>query len=360
MKGKERVRVAMLNGKPDCVPVIPQICIPHAVRVLGLNYEETLLEVVRHPELMNKIVFDCVKYYGVDGLRAWIPSEPMDVIKVDGKWHGQDPKTGQLLGLIDFAGGGSIVPSEEPTLKTDEDIDSIPVVPAEKIIKGGKLDSVKAIIEEAKDDYFVISHPGLFTFEHLTFVRGKIQAMMDIMDNPKFCHKALEKALQVAIQNGLALVSIGIDALLIADTFGGIISPKQFQEFCFPYFKRFVEAMKGQGVLIYMHICGNSRRLFEAIADTGVNCIEPLDPLGGVEVSDAKDRVGHRVALMGGVNTVKLARGSLPEVVADCRRCLNQGAVGGGYILAAGDMLPTETVPEKVKAMVEMAHEHRY
>lgn len=106
------------------------------------------------------------------------------------------------------------------------------------------------------------------------------------------------------------------------------------------------------------HIRGNSRPLFELMAETGVDCIEPLDALGGVEVADAKWRVGQRVALMGGVNTLKLAHGSLSEVEQDIGRCLNEGASGGGYILACSDMLPTETAPEKVRTMVRMARGH--
>ena len=81
---------------------------------------------------------------------------------------------------------------------------------------------------------------------------------------------------------------------------------------------------------------------------------------GGVSVADAKRRVGGRVALMGGVHNVKLARGTLQDVTDDCRRCLTEGAPGGGYILACGDMLPTETSREKVEAMVAAAHGYRY
>ena len=325
-----------------------------------MDFEHTLLDAVRDPFLMNKITFECVKQYGVDGIRAWIPADPLDVIKVDGQWYGRDPATGRRLGLVDFQGGGGDLPSEEPSVFSDEDIERIPIIPAQDILKSGKLDGIRAIINEAGDDYFVISAPGAFTVEYLTFARGKEQAMMDLMDNPKFCHKAQEKALQVAIQQGLALAEIGIDAIMIADTFGGVISPKQFNEFCLPYFTRFVKAIRGRGPLIYLHICGNARGILEMMADTGVDCIEPLDPLGGVEVRNAKERVGNRVALMGGVNTVKLAHGTLQDVVDDCRRCLAEGAPGGGYILAAGDMLPTETSREKVAAMVSAARSYRY
>jgi uroporphyrinogen-III decarboxylase len=250
----------------------------------------------------------------------------------------------------------------------EEIAEKIPVRPAEDILKSGKLDSIKAIIKEGGEDLFVIGAPGCFTVEEITFVRGKAQAMMDILDDPDFCHAIMERALAASIQTSLALAAIGIDALYIGDTYGGVISPDHFREFCVPYIKRFVKAIKGlpaagdrrKRPLVYLHICGNSTRILEMMADTGVDCIEPLDPLGGVKVADAKQRVGRRVALMGGVHTVKLAHGTLQEVVADCRRCLEEGAPGGGYILAAGDMLPTETSREKVEAMLNAARNYIY
>lgn len=360
MTARQRVAIAMSGGMPDRVPVIPQICVPHAVKVLGMNFEETLLEVIRNPALMAEITFECVKKYGVDGLRVWIRPNPLEVVKVDGVWYAMDPNTGKRLGRVDFTGGGGVLPSEEPTLLNEEDIDLTPVTAAADLLKSSKLDGVKAIKEEAGDDYFVMSAPGPFTVQHLTLVRGKMQAMIDLIERPEFCHKALEKALEAEIQRALALAEVGVDALYIGDTFGGVVSPSHFKEFCLPYFKRFVKALRGRGPLIYLHICGNSRNILEMMADTGVDCIEPLDPLGGVEVKDAKERIGGRVALMGGVSTVKLALGSLQEVVEDCRRCLDEGAPGGGYILACGDMLPTETSPEKVEAMIEAAHNYRY
>ena len=354
MTPRQRVLTAMTGGKPDRVPFIPQICVPHAVRMLGQEFESTLLDVVRNPLRMNALTFDCVKAYGVDGLRAWPPGEAMDVVNVDGIWYGRDPQTGKRLGRVDFEGGGGVVPSEEPTIHTEEDIDAVPVVEAEDILESGEFDGIRAIIQEAGDDYFVISAPGAFTVEYLTFVRGKRRALMDLHDRPDFCHRALEKALAVTIARARALARIGIHGLMIADVYGGVIGPAHFQEFCVPYFKRFVQAIKGYGIPIYMHVCGKSGCILELMADAGVHCIEPLDPLGGVQVADAKRRVGGRVALMGGIDTRLLAHGTLPQVRTDAERCLRQGMPGGGYVLACGDMLPTETSPDKVRMLIEM------
>ena len=90
------------------------------------------------------------------------------------------------------------------------------------------------------------------------------------------------------------------------------------------------------------------------LADTGAHVVEPLDPLGGVEVADAKRRIGQRVALMGGVNTLTLADGTPDEVRAEAIRKCREGGPHG-YILAAGDMVPPNTPLANLQAMVDVA-----
>jgi uroporphyrinogen-III decarboxylase len=337
------------------VPVIPQICHPHAIRALGLDFRKTIIEAVENPFLVNRLDLDCCRSYGVDGMRIWIPADPVETLD-DGESVWQVDKKGQKTGRVDFMGGGGIVPlQEKPALESEEDIENIGVLSADELLRTDKFQSIRQIVDEAREELFLITPPGAFTFEYVTFMRGKEQALMDLKERPEFAARMIDKATEVAIQHAIALASMGIDGLYIGDTFGGLIGPALFHEFCVPAVKRFVAALKPHGVLIYLHICGNSTQLFELMADTGVDCIEPLDPLGGVVVADAKRRVGHRVALMGGVNTVALAHGPLDEVIEDCKRCIGEGAPGGGYILAAGDMLPTETSREKVEAMIHTA-----
>ena len=58
MKSKQRGRIAMSNGMPDRVPVIPQLCPPHAIRMLGLDYEQTILNVIREQGPMCSLDFE--------------------------------------------------------------------------------------------------------------------------------------------------------------------------------------------------------------------------------------------------------------------------------------------------------------
>ena len=360
MTRKERMRTAMTGGVPDCVPVMPQICHPHAIRAMGLPYERTLTEVLTQPHRMSELVLACARLYDVDGFRAFLPWDPLRIVEDDGEAFEVDAE-GRRTGRVDFRGGGWVVPfEEEPLIKDDADLDRLEVPTHEAFLQTPAYRAIGQIVTEAGDDFFVASAPTPLTVEFLTIQRGKENALVDLTESPDFAKRIIEKGTAIAIQQAMALCEAGVDGLMIADVFGGIISPRHFQEFCLPHMARFVDALKPYGLPIYLHICGNSTGILEMMADTGVDCIEPLDPLGGVEVADAKRRVGDRVGLMGGVNTVTLAHGSFQAAVEDCARCLREGADRGGYILACGDMLPTETSAEKVKAMVRSAHEYGY
>lgn len=346
----------MSGGIPDRVPVIPQICHPHAIRALGMDFRKTVVEALKNPLQVNRLNLDCCREYGVDGIRIWIPADPMDIFD-DGEHAWQlDKKTGERIGRVDFMGSGGVIPiDDKPIISSNKDVREIEVLDSGRLLKTEKFSSIKKIIDEAREEFFMIGVPHVFTFQYVTSMRGKQQAMMDLIESRDFVREIIDKGTEISIQQSIALTKIGVDALYIGDTFGGLIGPELFKEFCVPAFKRFVETLKEYDILIYMHICGNSTQLFELMADTGVDCIEPLDPLGGAVIADAKRRVGRQVALMGGVNTLTLARGRLEEVIEDCKRCIREGAPEGGYILAAGDMLPTETSKEKVHAMIHTA-----
>lgn len=363
MNSRQRCKIAMKKGVPDCVPVIPQICHPHAIKVLGLDFRKTMMEAVKEPSLINKLQIECARYYGVDGVRVWIHKETALNLYDDGENVWQiEPETNKKIGRLDFMGGGGIIPLVEKIIieKESEIEEKIPVIPYNELLKQEKFKTTKKIVEDAKKNLFVITNPGSVSFQGVTLLRGKTQAMMDIIERPEFAQKILQRITEATIQNALAMIEIGVDALMIGDTFGGVIGPEAFKKFCVPYIKMFVDRIKKYDVCVYLHICGNSTQLFELVAETGVDCLEPLDPLGGVKVADAKRRLKNKTAIMGGVNTVKLAKGSLEEVKQDIQRCISEGAEGGGYLLACGDMLPTETEPEKVFEMVRAAHSYRY
>lgn len=321
-----------------------------------MPYRETIVDRLRHPEPYDLLVPDCAVGYGVDGFRAFLGAAPME-IEWDGEAaYGVDPATGDRTGTVDFSGGGGVVvlPEEKRAL-THDDLDAVEVASADEVMAGPGVRPFRKAVDKYGDRYFVIGVPRPFTVESMYHVQGMEQTLTDVLDRPDFVKAWTERQLEVSIQCGVALAKLGADALYVGETFGQFMSPPWFAEHCLPYFQRFVEALRPHGPLIYLHMCGRVTHLLDLMVETGVDCIEPLDEVGGTLVAEARARVGDKVALMGGVNTVLLSRGSVAEVRADSARCIREAGRDGGYILAAGDMLPTETAPEKVRAMVDAA-----
>ena len=189
-----------------------------------------------------------------------------------------------------------------------------------------------------------------------TLLRGRTQAMMDLYDRPDFVHAVFDLQVAAMIRKAEKVLKAGVDAFYIGDpaASASLISPKHFEQFCLPAYQAFCRHFKSSDVLIYIHVCGNSVPLLEMLAETGAHCVEPLDPLGGVSVADAKRRIGQRVALMGGVNTLTLAQGTAGEVKAEAMQKCREGGPGG-YILAAGDMVRPRTSRANLQAMVDVA-----
>jgi uroporphyrinogen decarboxylase len=134
-----------------------------------------------------------------------------------------------------------------------------------------------------------------------------------------------------------------------------MIGPQHFERFCMPPLQSFCHHFNDRGIPIYIHVCGNANPILEMLAETGVQAVEPLDPLGGVSVADAKRRIGDRVALMGGVSTDTLRWGSPENVTSEAVQVCREGGPHG-FILAAGCQIPPETPLENLRSMVNVAN----
>lgn len=193
------------------------------------------------------------------------------------------------------------------------------------------------------------------SMNYLAAMRGTQQALLDLCDNPQFAKEIMGIGTQISIGKGIAFIKSGVDAIYNDDAFASrsIISPEQYRKFCFLLHRKATEVFHRYGVKVYLHICGNSSSTLEMMADTGVDAIELLDPLGEVNLVDAKSRVGNRVCLMGGLNTLTLLHGKPEDVEREAKECIEKAGRGEGYILGAGDAIPPNSPPSNIKAMVK-------
>ncbi len=115
-----------------------------------------------------------------------------------------------------------------------------------------------------------------------------------------------------------------------------LMAPQAFHDYVARYDTELVARIHERGKLTIIHSHGKVNQFLEAFADIGtdgLNVLEP-PPMGDIDLADAKRRVGDRMCLIGNVQYDPLARGSLAEVEALVREAIENGAPGGGFILA--------------------------
>ena len=359
MDSRELMTAAMRRERADRIPCMPQICHDVAVRIYapqdGEDWLDALARCLEDPGRVYDYVIRLVEDVGCDGLRLFVMPEALKVSREGEELVVLDRETGNRIGRIDTHGGARFVADQpRPPVETLEEVQAR----LEQMV-ADFTDEKLTRLQAARDrvpSRFVASAPGGITMNTYNELRGREQAMFDFYERPQFVEDVMRMQADAVIQRAELLLGTGIDALYIGDpsASGSLIGPQAFERFCLPAYQQFCRHFRGRDVLIYIHICGNSNPILEMMADTGAHVVEPLDPLGGVSVADAKEWIGDRVALMGGVNTLTLSNGSREEVEAEAIQKCREGGPNG-YILAAGDMVPPDTPFANLRAMVNVS-----
>ena len=183
---------------------------------------------------------------------------------------------------------------------------------------------------------------------------GKVKGMM--YDRPDLMHKLLETTADAVIAYLNAQVAAGAQALMIFDTWGGLLTPRDYREFSLRYMARIVDGLtreaEGRKVPVVLFTKGGGQWL-EAMADTG------CDALGidwTTDLSDARARVGDRVALQGNMDPSVLYA-SPERIRQEVATILESFGQGEGHVFNLGHGIHQHVDPDHAGAFVDAVHE---
>lgn len=173
---------------------------------------------------------------------------------------------------------------------------------------------------------------------------------------PDLLHQILAKNAAAVSAYLNAQISHGAQAVMIFDSWGGMLSHGAYHEFSLPYMRQVVAALKHDqdGATIPRIVFTKGGGLWlESIADIGCDAVG-LD--WTVDLGAARRRVGDKVALQGNLDPAVLF--SPPETVrAEAARVLESYGTGAGHVFNLGHGVSQFTSPETVAALVEAVHE---
>ncbi|HZS80555.1 MAG TPA: uroporphyrinogen decarboxylase [Herbaspirillum sp.] len=179
-----------------------------------------------------------------------------------------------------------------------------------------------------------------------------------LYDRPDLMHHLL-KINAVAVAAYLnAQIDAGAQAVMIFDTWGGVLADGIYQGFSLRYMADVLRDLKREkdGVRIPVIIFTKGGGLWlEQIAAIGADAVG-LD--WTVNLADARRRVGNRVALQGNLDPHALLAGPA-QIEAEVRKLLHTSGkpeAGSGYVFNLGHGISQFTPPEAVTILVQAVH----
>jgi len=174
--------------------------------------------------------------------------------------------------------------------------------------------------------------------------------------DPRSLHRLLEKLARATIAYLNAQVEAGVQAVMLFDTWGGVLTERAYCEFSLAYMEHIVAGLvrerEGRRVPVILFTKGGGAWL-ERMAASGA------DALGidwTTELSAARRAVAGRVALQGNLDPGVLF--APPEVIrAEVGRVLESYGRGPGHVFNLGHGIQPGVDPDHVAAMVAAVHE---
>jgi uroporphyrinogen decarboxylase len=194
-------------------------------------------------------------------------------------------------------------------------------------------------------------------------LRGMENLLLDYVQNPRFAHEVTEMCADYEIAVAKRAIKAGADLIMLGDDYayktGPLMSPTHFREFIFPILKRTVKAIHEAGGYVVKHTDGNIWPILDMIVESGVDGINPLEPVAGMDIGEVKKKYGHRVAVIGNIDCGDLlSRRPVEEVVRAVKECIRKASPGGGHILSSSNTIHSAVKAENFLAMIETAKEY--
>jgi len=371
MKSKERMLCALERGKPDRLPVSVHQWQPyHLDRYLGG---------ISALEAFEKFGMDAqIQYFESMG-QFWWPDADFSKFSTP-QWRDEvriisdDPNNRIIHHSVETPEGTlTYKTAANPTttwiteyiIKHDEDIELIrKYMPAPKL----NCPSVGQAYDEVGDRGILrgfVWGDQVGCWQHACCLMDVNQLIMRCFEQPDWVHRLMGILLEKKLGFIEAMKGARFD---LVETGGGaasstVISPELHKEFCLPYDRKIHDALHQLGFKVVYHTCGGTRGLEELIVANGCDASETLAPPsvgGNQEPWELKARIGHRLALIGGLDQFNvLTRGSEKEIRRKVFELFEKVGYDGGYICSPSDHF-FDTPVENIQAFANAAGECAY
>lgn len=295
----------------------------------------TFLELCKTPELAAEVTIQPVDILGVDAAILFsdilTPIEPMGM-------------------KLDFVPG----PVFEKPIRTMADVEALKIPKMETDVPY-VLDTLKLLRKELAAKVPLIGFGGAPFTLACYMVEGKgskdFAALKKMMyAEPEVYAALMEKITTMDMEYLNAQITAGAQAIQIFDTWGGMLSPADYERYVLPYTQRLINGLNRNQIPV-IHFVKGAGTMLEIVKEAGGD-VMGLD--WHVNLGKARDILGD-MAVQGNLDpTVLFAPKEIIE--REVRRVLDENAGRPGLIFNLGHGILPTVPPENAIFMVDCVH----
>jgi uroporphyrinogen decarboxylase len=296
----------------------------------------TFLELCKTPELAAEVTIQPIDYLGADAAILFsdilTPVEPMGL-------------------KLDFVPG----PVFENPVRTQADVDALRIPVMEEDVPY-VLETIKILRREFEGRVPLIGFGGAPFTLACYMVEGKgskdfahIKRMM--YGAPELYAQLMEKITEMDRQYLNAQIAAGAQAIQIFDTWGGIVSPLDYETYILPYTKKLIDGLDRKGIPV-IHFVKGSGTMLDSVKKAGSDVVG-LD--WHIGLGKAREILGPEIAVQGNLDPTVLYAPKA-HIEREVKRILDENAGRPGHIFNLGHGILPNADPEHAKFMVECVH----
>lgn len=138
-----------------------------------------------------------------------------------------------------------------------------------------------------------------------------------------------------------------------------MFSPEFLRETFIKSLARTIEPVKKAGMKVIFHSDGYVMDILDDMVEVGIDGLNPIEPIAGMDIGLIKRRYGNKLILVGNVDCSQvLPLGSVQDVVEATKNCIREASPGGGHFIGSSSEIVPSTPVENILAFYKACHEY--
>lgn len=226
---------------------------------------------------------------------------------------------------------------------------------AEAVAASGCYQLAQGLAERYRDQLPLYTN-GVSPYNTLEGLFGFQDMMYALVESPGLVHRILENRSPGPAARLQAERKLGISLMFVEECMASadIISPRMYQEFCFPYTKQALELYEGMGFRTVLYFSGNLMPFLSYLRELPFTALafEENRKDYGIDLAEVRRALGPDRVVFGNVDAMFLEKASDRQVLAEVRRQI-EVAGPANFVLSVGSPFTPGTSLERVRLFCE-------